>query len=121
MTGKHPFSKILVKSKKPIILVGNQCLQGSDGESVMALVTEMSQKLKTRKEMDSDWRVLNVMHRVCCGVYNMMITIKIVMRLNDDYDDDGHNDIYIESNRCLQVVVNFIVISHFSTFCINLN
>jgi hypothetical protein len=64
MSGKHPYSKTLVNSKRPIILVGNQCLQGADGDAILALVTEMSQKLKGRKGMDSEWRVLNVMHRV---------------------------------------------------------
>ena len=64
MSGKHPFSKVLVKSKRPIILVGNQSLQGSDGEAILALVTEMSHKLKSGQGVDAEWRVLNIMQRV---------------------------------------------------------
>ena len=48
-----------------MILVGNTILQGQEGAAVHQVVADMSHKLKSSKKVEKDWKVLNVLHRVC--------------------------------------------------------
>lgn len=48
-----------------MILVGNTILQGHEGAVVHQVVADMSHKLKSSKKVEKDWKVLNVLHRVC--------------------------------------------------------
>ena len=48
-----------------MILVGNTVLQGHEGAATHQIVADMSQKLKSSKKVDKEWKVLNVLHRVC--------------------------------------------------------
>lgn len=48
-----------------MILVGNTILQGHEGAAVHQVVADMSHKLKSSKKVEKDWKVLNVLHRVC--------------------------------------------------------
>ncbi|EDO49065.1 predicted protein, partial [Nematostella vectensis] len=95
LSGKNPFAKTLLKSKKPMILVANKALDGADGHAIQTLVTEMSEKLKSRKETDPEWRVLNVMQGVASqvaaldlgykpGVQNIVEVPKLVFLLGAD-------------------------------------
>ena len=47
-----------------MILVGNTVLQGHEGAGTHQVVADMSQKLKSSKKVDKEWKVLNVLHRV---------------------------------------------------------
>ena len=48
-----------------MILVGNTILQGQEGAAVHQIVADISLKLKKSKKVEADWKVLNVLHRVC--------------------------------------------------------
>ena len=45
-------------------MVGNTVLQGQDGEALYGQVADMANKLKSSKNVEQDWSVLNVLHRV---------------------------------------------------------
>ena len=47
-----------------MVIVGSSILQRTDGASIFDLVFSLANKLKTSEQVPSDWRVLNVMHRV---------------------------------------------------------
>lgn len=48
-----------------MIIVGNTVLQGQEGTAIHQIVADMSLKLKKSKKVEKDWKVLNVLHRVC--------------------------------------------------------
>lgn len=64
--GSHPLCKKLTNAKKPLIVVGSTVLQRSDNPSVYAAVRKLAQQCQARS--DSDWKVLNVLHRVASQV-----------------------------------------------------
>ena len=45
-------------------MVGNTVLQGQDGEALYGQVADMANKLKSSKNVEQGWSVLNVLHRV---------------------------------------------------------
>lgn len=57
--------QVLANAERPMILVGNTVLQGQEGAATHQVVADMSQKLKSSKKVDKEWKVLNVLHRVC--------------------------------------------------------
>lgn len=57
--------QVLANAERPMILVGNTVLQGHEGAATHQVVADMSQKLKSSKKVDKEWKVLNVLHRVC--------------------------------------------------------
>ena len=57
--------QVLANAERPMILVGNTVLQGHEGAATHQIVADMSQKLKSSKKVDKEWKVLNVLHRVC--------------------------------------------------------
>lgn len=56
--------QVLANAERPMILVGNTVLQGHEGAATHQIVADMSQKLKSSKKVDKEWKVLNVLHRV---------------------------------------------------------
>jgi NADH dehydrogenase (ubiquinone) Fe-S protein 1 len=68
LNGKHDFSKTLNSAKKPIIIVGSTALQRTDGAVILAKIQKMSANLRAKGQIPSDWRVLNVLHRVASQV-----------------------------------------------------
>lgn len=66
--GTHPFSKVLDSAKRPMVVVGSTGLQRNDGAALHSAVSSLANRLRTTSGVDSDWRVLNVLHRVASQV-----------------------------------------------------
>ena len=60
--GKHPFSKRFATAKRPMVVVGSVALQRPDGAAIHRMATSIASTANAR---DSEWRVMNVLHRVC--------------------------------------------------------
>ncbi|XP_041056273.1 NADH-ubiquinone oxidoreductase 75 kDa subunit, mitochondrial [Carcharodon carcharias] len=67
-SGKHPFSQILSKAKKPMVVVGSSILQRSDGAAIHAAVSTIAQNARAGSGVGDDWKVLNVLQRVASQV-----------------------------------------------------
>ena len=61
-TGKHPFSKQFAAAKRPMIVVGSVALQRPDGAAIHRLASRIA---TSSESAGGDWRVMNVLHRVC--------------------------------------------------------
>ena len=72
ISGKHPFSKKLNNAKKPLIIVGSDTLERPDGAAILSAL----QKLASQKSGSSEWRVLNVLHKVASQVAALDIGYK---------------------------------------------
>ncbi|CAG7677727.1 unnamed protein product, partial [Allacma fusca] len=68
VSGSHPYSKVLQNAKKPIIVVGSTALQRADGAVLLSKIQAYCQSLRGKGQIPSDWRVLNVLHRVASQV-----------------------------------------------------
>lgn len=68
LDGSHPFAARLASAKRPVIVVGSALLSRPDGGAIYAKLLELSQKIRLGCEGGSDWRVLNVLHRVASQV-----------------------------------------------------
>lgn len=66
--GSHPFSKVLKEASRPIILIGSGVLQRPDGAAMFQLTQSMAQTARVTSNVEQDWRVLNVVHRVASQV-----------------------------------------------------
>jgi len=66
-SGSHPFSSRLTEAKAPVVIVGSEALQRTDGGTVMALVQQISNMARAGVD-NQDWKVLNVLHRVASQV-----------------------------------------------------
>ncbi|XP_055341811.1 NADH-ubiquinone oxidoreductase 75 kDa subunit, mitochondrial-like [Paramacrobiotus metropolitanus] len=67
--GKHKFSEVLSKAKKPMLIVGSASLQGADGAALLANSMVLANRLRSKSSggnLNDDWKVLNVLHR-CAG------------------------------------------------------
>lgn len=73
---KHPFSKVLSEAKRPMVIVGSSTLQREDGTSIYDTVFALANKLKASKNVSSDWRTLNIMHRMASQVAALDIGYK---------------------------------------------
>lgn len=62
--------QVLANAERPMILVGNTVLLGQEGSAIHQTVADMSLKLKKLNHVEKDWKVLNVLHRVCNCLYN---------------------------------------------------
>ena len=62
MDGKHPFSKKFAAAKRPMVVVGSVALQRPDGAAIHKMATSIA---STATAGDDEWRVMNVLHRVC--------------------------------------------------------
>ena len=66
--GKHAFSQVLKSASRPIIVIGSGVLQRPDGAALLALTQIIAQNARVTSQAGSDWRVLNVLHRVASQV-----------------------------------------------------
>ncbi|XP_067649239.1 NADH-ubiquinone oxidoreductase 75 kDa subunit, mitochondrial-like [Haliotis asinina] len=67
-SGKHPFCQTLNAAKKPIIVVGSSVLQREDGAAIHAAVSTLAENVRSNSGCGTDWKVLNVLHRVASQV-----------------------------------------------------
>ena len=76
-------------AKNPVIIVGTNALNRTDGSKLHGLCATISNSLKSRGKVDAQWRILNVLHRVCllynqfdlkCTVFDSF-TVPLVMTL----------------------------------------
>jgi len=74
--GSHPFAKKLASAKKPAIIVGSEVLQRPDGAALMANAQKLAHTVKTKSGCGSEWRVLNVLHKVASQVAALDIGYK---------------------------------------------
>lgn len=61
----HPFYKKLSSAKKPLIIVGSECLERDDGGAVLHSVQQIIKSLPSK---DPEWKIFNVLHRVASQV-----------------------------------------------------
>jgi NADH dehydrogenase (ubiquinone) Fe-S protein 1 len=63
LSGKHKFSEILAKSKRPMIILGSTALQRNDNGALFSAVSRLAEKVRTQSGIQQNWRVLNILHR----------------------------------------------------------
>ena len=63
LAGKHQFSELLAKSKRPIIVLGSTTLQRNDNGALLSTVSRLAEKVRTQSGLQPDWRVFNILHR----------------------------------------------------------
>ncbi len=66
--GKHSFSKILKKAKKPMLILGQGALMRSDGAAILALVRKIAED---NGMISDDWNGFNVLHTAAARVGGM--------------------------------------------------
>ncbi|XP_021452928.2 NADH-ubiquinone oxidoreductase 75 kDa subunit, mitochondrial [Oncorhynchus mykiss] len=67
-SGTHPFSKVLAKAKRPVVVLGSGSLQREDGGAIHAAVSTIAQNARVSSGVEESWKVLNVLHRVASQV-----------------------------------------------------
>ena len=60
--GRHQFSKKFAAAKRPVVVVGSVALQRPDGAAIHSMANSIASTANTE---DGDWKVMNVLHRVC--------------------------------------------------------
>jgi len=75
-TGEHDFAKVLMGAKNPVIIVGTNALNRTDGSKLHGLCATISNSLKSRGKVDAQWRILNVLHRIAGQVAALDIGYK---------------------------------------------
>jgi NADH-quinone oxidoreductase subunit G len=63
--GKHKFSKVLQKAKKPMMILGQGALSRSDGAAVLATARAIAEKYDM---IQKDWNGFNVLHTAAARV-----------------------------------------------------
>ncbi|RZC40576.1 NADH-ubiquinone oxidoreductase 75 kDa subunit, mitochondrial [Asbolus verrucosus] len=63
-SGNHPVAKRLKSAKKPLIILGADTLQRSDGAAILSAV----QSLAASASVPENWKVLNILHKVASQV-----------------------------------------------------
>jgi len=67
--GSHPYSKVLLEAKNPMILIGSAPLNTADGAAVHSLCASISNTLKSSQgSVAEEWKVLNVLQKVASQV-----------------------------------------------------
>ncbi|XP_067125344.1 NADH-ubiquinone oxidoreductase 75 kDa subunit, mitochondrial isoform X2 [Centruroides vittatus] len=72
--GIHPACKKLANAKNPLIIVGSAILQRKDNTSVYSAVRKFADQCQLKCK--SDWKVLNILHRVASQVAALDIGYK---------------------------------------------
>ncbi|CAG9812802.1 unnamed protein product [Phaedon cochleariae] len=65
INGQHEFSKKLRSAKKPLIIVGSETLERSDGAAILSAVQTLAASTSVENK---DWKVLNVLHKIASQV-----------------------------------------------------
>lgn len=66
--GTHPFSQKLCQASKPMIIVGADLLQRSDGAAILGTIQKLTKDLQ--EQVGENWKVLNILHKVASQVSN---------------------------------------------------
>ena len=61
-SGRHPLSRDLAASRRPMVVVGSAALQRPDGAALLEAAARLSHSVAGSRE--EGWRVFNVLHRV---------------------------------------------------------
>ncbi|RDD38589.1 NADH-ubiquinone oxidoreductase 75 kDa subunit, mitochondrial [Trichoplax sp. H2] len=61
--GSHQFSKVLENAKNPMVVVGTEAFAREDADALLSAVSKLCHRLKSSKNIEANWRVLNVLHR----------------------------------------------------------
>nr|CAD7444597.1 unnamed protein product [Timema bartmani] len=64
----HVFAKKLATAKRPLIVLGADQLTRPDGAAILALTQQIARNLTLNCGVQSDWKVLNILHRVASQV-----------------------------------------------------
>ncbi|XP_072117391.1 NADH-ubiquinone oxidoreductase 75 kDa subunit, mitochondrial [Mobula birostris] len=67
-SGKHPFSEVLNKAEKPMVVLGSSILQRRDGAAIHTTVSTIAQNARVGSGAPDTWKVLNVLQRVASQV-----------------------------------------------------
>lgn len=59
-SGSNPFSAVLKKAKKPMVILGAEQLTRPDGAKILAETQALCETIQ--KEAPSDWKVMNILH-----------------------------------------------------------
>jgi len=76
VNNSHPYNEVLKSAKHPIIVLGSAVLQQEGGHAIHALAATLAQNLRASSDVDSEWKVLNVLHRVASQVAALDIGYK---------------------------------------------
>jgi len=68
INGEHEYADVLLKAKRPMIIVGANPLTGQDGQSLMDLVSAGCDMLKKAGGVDDGWRMMNVLQQTASQV-----------------------------------------------------
>lgn len=63
LSGKHKYSSVLAKAKRPMIVLGSVALQRSDNAALFSVTRRLAQQIHSQNKCPSEWRVFNVLHR----------------------------------------------------------
>jgi len=66
--GRHPFSDVLERAERPLILVGQGALARPDGADVMAHVRRLAVRVGALSEAEGAWNGLGVLHTAAARV-----------------------------------------------------
>lgn len=80
-SGKHPFCKELLNAEKPMVIIGSSVLHNEEGSAIYSSVVNIANSIT---KSSSNWKVLNVLHRVASQVGALDIGYKSgIGNLND--------------------------------------
>lgn len=68
LSGKHPFSKKISASKKPLIILGAQAFSRSDSSALYSVVRQLAQKVSQHCKTDPSWKIFNVLQEAASQV-----------------------------------------------------
>jgi len=68
VNGEHPYTDVLLKAKRPMVVVGANPLTGQDGQSLLDLVAAGCDVLKKEGGVDEGWRMMNVLQQTASQV-----------------------------------------------------
>lgn len=74
--GDHPFSSKLQSAKKPLIIVGADALERSDGAGILSQV-QLLGKSQCIPEC-KDWKAFNILHKVASQVSNFRFKFIVI-------------------------------------------
>nr|NP_044753.1 NADH dehydrogenase subunit 11 [Reclinomonas americana]O21241.1 RecName: Full=NADH-ubiquinone oxidoreductase 75 kDa subunit; AltName: Full=Complex I-75kD; Short=CI-75kD; AltName: Full=NADH dehydrogenase subunit 11 [Reclinomonas americana]AAD11868.1 NADH dehydrogenase subunit 11 [Reclinomonas americana] len=104
--GRHPFCKKLMKSKKPLIIIGTHVLQRTDGTSIIELVKTL---FKYTQIKTSNWNGFNILHTSASSVGALDLGIGSTKRYSEKISNSkiekhfiyllGADEIRIENSK----------------------
>lgn len=62
-------------AKRPLIVIGSSTLQRPDGAALHRTVSALAQAVREKSGCDEDWRVLNILQRVCTLQWDTLLLL----------------------------------------------